>query len=45
MFTEFRLCGIGMVTIKPILCYYSKFNFYTGKLGEFNDCMADDLIA
>ena len=40
MFLEFKFdsfCGVGTVTIKPILHYYSELNFHTGKLGELND--------
>ena len=47
MFVEFKfdiLCGVGTVTIKPILRYYTELNFHAGKLGELNDCVADDLI-
>lgn len=36
--------GVGTVTVRPILRYYTELNFHAGKLGESNDCVADDLI-
>lgn len=38
------LCGVGTVTIKAILGYYSKLHLYAEKLSESNDFLDDDLI-